>query len=552
MINEIKEEFNLNEKLFSYNTKKQPFTNKVKSDLIEEQKLPKIKAWDKVRKNIKLQDLMNDTEAVIHSYIQHNCSVDKEDGERIYLKYVPIPFFTIVDIFGDDFKFLQEMKKLGISDTTFQLDESDTKELYYRCVKMIPHIPDNPKYHQYFENYISNILEKGFYYFYADETDKVLAQKRFKDSFCYFFSNYIQKHYYAMDYNKITDDEWYYLDNEYKDKEIVIAEDWLDKNQKKKLEKLIHDRPKVTELIKNGFYFSGYKHSIYDYNKFDSYTEKQLADYLDWLIDQHGKPGKDFWVRNEREIYFQYGNHKYYPDFLFHHSEITNAIETKAEPYSNQKKNNLLHALDKIEGYRGLLIFSNQMDAMEKNPEPLESLLGYSEQAFHYHKYKDYLSHSVAEEEKFSKYLPVYSIKAAAGVFSGTQEANPEGWIKAGKKYAESCFVVQVKGLSMHPRISDGDLCIFDHFFTGSKNGQIVLVQHRDIDDSENGGKYTVKLYYSEKRKTEGELLENYQITLKPLNKMYSTMVFENIYSEGEFQLIGVFKEKLNLQETEN
>ena len=38
---------------------------------------------------------------------------------------------------------------------------------------------------------VGTILEKGFYYFYADETDKVLAQKRFKDSFCYFFRSQI-------------------------------------------------------------------------------------------------------------------------------------------------------------------------------------------------------------------------------------------------------------------------------------------------------------------------------------------------------------------------
>ena len=33
----------------------------------------------------------------------------------------------------------------------------------------------------------------------------------------------------------------------------------------------------------------------------------------------------------------------------------------------------------------------------------------------------------------------------------------------------------------------------------GSRNGKIVLVQHRDIQDTEMGGQFTVKRYRSEK-----------------------------------------------------
>jgi hypothetical protein len=38
----------------------------------------------------------------------------------------------------------------------------------------------------------------------------------------------------------------------------------------------------------------------------------------------------------------------------------------------------------------------------------------------------------------------------------------------------------------------------------GSRNGKVVLVQHRDIEDPDHGGTYTVKTYHSEKIEEEG------------------------------------------------
>lgn len=61
-------------------------------------------------------------------------------------------------------------------------------------------------------------------------------------------------------------------------------------------------------------------------------------------------------------------------------------------------------------------------------------------------------------------------------------------------------FVTRVVGESMNRRIPNGSWCLFKQDPDGGRNGKIVLVQHRDIQDMEMGGQFTVKRYKSEKR----------------------------------------------------
>ncbi len=60
---------------------------------------------------------------------------------------------------------------------------------------------------------------------------------------------------------------------------------------------------------------------------------------------------------------------------------------------------------------------------------------------------------------------------------------------------ADKLFVAHVVGESMNRRIPNGAHCIFRHPVEGSRNGRVLLVQHRDIADPETGGSYTVKVY---------------------------------------------------------
>lgn len=98
---------------------------------------------------------------------------------------------------------------------------------------------------------------------------------------------------------------------------------------------------------------------------------------------------------------------------------------------------------------------------------------------------------------------PVVDLRFAAGGFSegqaledGASEwvALPD-WVRA----SPDLFVAQVIGESMNRRIANGAWCLFRARPGGTRQGKVVVVQHRDIADPETGGRYTIKLYESEK-----------------------------------------------------
>lgn len=60
-------------------------------------------------------------------------------------------------------------------------------------------------------------------------------------------------------------------------------------------------------------------------------------------------------------------------------------------------------------------------------------------------------------------------------------------------------FLAQVVGESMNRRIPNSSWCLFREPSAGSRNGKVVIVQSRDIQDPDTGGQYTVKIYRSEK-----------------------------------------------------
>lgn len=152
----------------------------------------------------------------------------------------------------------------------------------------------------------------------------------------------------------------------------------------------------------------------------------------------------------------------------------------------------------------------------------------------------------VDEEDKFVKYLPLYSMKAACGYFGDGEDVYEKGWIDAGKygRLDRNMFVVRALGNSMEPKIHDGDYCIFRSGVTGSRNGKTLLVQHHDYVDGETGGAYSIKQYSSEKsidRET-GEW-KNEKITLHPLNNDYDDIVIESfdVDRDNEYRVVGEF-----------
>lgn len=92
-------------------------------------------------------------------------------------------------------------------------------------------------------------------------------------------------------------------------------------------------------------------------------------------------------------------------------------------------------------------------------------------------------------------------------------------------------FVAQVAGRSMEPRIPDNSYCLFSGQVASSRQGKILLVQHREIWDPENGGSYTVKRYASSKEPMD-DSWRHAEIRLEPLNPSFEPIVLKSVLEE--------------------
>ena len=138
--------------------------------------------------------------------------------------------------------------------------------------------------------------------------------------------------------------------------------------------------------------------------------------------------------------------------------------------------------------------------------------------------------------------IPLYTLRAACGYFEDGEKPEQEGWVDAtGHGFtpdADRHFVVHAKGNSMQPKIKDGDLCVFEWYKAGSREGEIVLTQSSEFDPDYDG-RYTIKKYHSEKKQHEDGSWEHEKIELIPLNKDYDVIVLD---AESEYRTVGVLK----------
>jgi phage repressor protein C with HTH and peptisase S24 domain len=138
-------------------------------------------------------------------------------------------------------------------------------------------------------------------------------------------------------------------------------------------------------------------------------------------------------------------------------------------------------------------------------------------------------------------FIPLYTLRAACGYFGEGRLPEEEGWIDA------SClgftpdpkrhFAVHAKGDSMLPKIKDGDICIFEWYNAGSRNGEIVLSQISEYDDAYDG-RYTIKRYHSEKTVTD-EGWQHSKVELQPLNPDFDPI---ELSEDDDVRTIGIFK----------
>ncbi len=139
---------------------------------------------------------------------------------------------------------------------------------------------------------------------------------------------------------------------------------------------------------------------------------------------------------------------------------------------------------------------------------------------------------------------PVVDLRFAAGTFSEAQtlEEGADDWVALPDwvRPQPGLFVAQVVGESMNRRIPNGAWCLFRANPAGSRQGKVVVVQHRSIEDPETGGRYTVKIYASEKVPAEYGGWRHERITLHPDSDRPGFEPIEIDVHEGEGSFVVV------------
>ncbi|UTW05055.1 DUF2075 domain-containing protein [Amphritea atlantica] len=149
---------------------------------------------------------------------------------------------------------------------------------------------------------------------------------------------------------------------------------------------------------------------------------------------------------------------------------------------------------------------------------------------------------SIEDACPYVTHVPIYDLHAAAGSFSETQVVEGVQWVELPEHINVSggMFVMRVVGESMNRRIPNGSWCLFKSNPGGTRNGKVVLVQHRHIDDPDHGGSYTVKVYHSDKT-IEGDMIINTRIVLKPDTNAFGYSSIELEDDGEELTVIGEY-----------
>lgn len=92
----------------------------------------------------------------------------------------------------------------------------------------------------------------------------------------------------------------------------------------------------------------------------------------------------------------------------------------------------------------------------------------------------------------------------------------------------------------MNRRIPNGAYCVFRTPVEGSRDGRVLLVEHRGIADPDTGGRYTVKVYRSRKLPSGDGEWEHEEIRLEPDSTAagYEPIVLSDVRA-GEVRVIG-------------
>ncbi len=144
--------------------------------------------------------------------------------------------------------------------------------------------------------------------------------------------------------------------------------------------------------------------------------------------------------------------------------------------------------------------------------------------------------------KEFKNPIPLFDFYAAAGTFSELQSEMSYTLIEGPEKIdSKDYFACRIIGQSMNKIIPDGCICLFKIYHGGTRNGKIVLVENRDIQDPDFNSAFTIKTYSSEKYINEDNW-EHTSIVLRPnsFDSSYQNIIITEENAK-QMRIIGEF-----------
>lgn len=162
------------------------------------------------------------------------------------------------------------------------------------------------------------------------------------------------------------------------------------------------------------------------------------------------------------------------------------------------------------------------------------------------------LKPSTEPEQELVPYVnsvPLYSLKVAAGEFKFNEHPEELKFIRVpdGVRVSPDHFACQIMGNSMNKIVQDGQFALFKKYYSGSRNGLMVLAEYYDFQDADYGSCYTFKEYYSQKLVTEEGFMHK-RIVLKPksFDPNYKEIEIDSDATiSRQFNVIGIFERVL-------
>lgn len=152
------------------------------------------------------------------------------------------------------------------------------------------------------------------------------------------------------------------------------------------------------------------------------------------------------------------------------------------------------------------------------------------------------LQRSLQSKVELRNPIPLFDFYAAAGTFSEIQSTKDYTLIEGPENSSKNdYFACRIIGESMNRVIPNGSICLFKFYTGGSRNGKILLIENRDLQDPDFNSAFTIKTYSSEKFVSE-ESWEHTSIILRPnsFDSNYQNIIITEENAQ-EIRVVGEF-----------